>query len=294
MRLGQDIENELGGYELARPDTGAWEGNGLTLNIPPSPISKESSAPRRPPPLMLDIARPGSASPSEPPNRPLPPRPMSKLGASGNAVNGPRLPAPTRPPPLRPQAPLGMNPPTRPGTAASQGMDEKALPRIIGSTRRFSYGSLNSNRRPLKYGEGKYSHIELVPQPSDDPDDPLVSDHLFQNAACKPNRPSELGTLEEGAQLLVASVDGSDDWCDQDHFGDGECPACRVVRGVVHICHGPDRHPPDSLSRVWLCVPCRRESVRKETALSGLLAVGVYRYRMEYQCYQQLWPMLGR
>ncbi|KAK0643220.1 major facilitator superfamily domain-containing protein [Cercophora newfieldiana] len=175
MRLGQDIEKELGGYDgLARPETGAWEGNGLTLAIPPSPISKESkepreSSPRRPPPLRLDIGSPG-ASPSEPPNRPLPPRPASKAASASDA---PRIPAPTRPPPLRPQAPLGMNPPTRPGTAASQGMDEKG-PRMVMSTRRLSYGSItSSSRRPLKYGSGKFSHVELVPQPSDDPDDPL-------------------------------------------------------------------------------------------------------------------------
>ncbi|KAK0627624.1 major facilitator superfamily domain-containing protein [Immersiella caudata] len=171
MRLGQDIEKELGGYDgLARPETGVWEGNGLTLAIPPSPIAKESkeAPPRRPPPLRLDLGSPGS--PSEPPNRPLPPRPTSKLASS---LDAPRRPPPTRPPPLRPQAPLGMNPPTRPGTAASQGMDEKAAPRIITSNKRLSYGSMTSSRRPLKYGQGKFSHIELVPQPSDDPDDPL-------------------------------------------------------------------------------------------------------------------------
>jgi hypothetical protein len=171
MRLGQDIEKELGGYDGARPETGAWEGNGLTLAIPPSPVAKESkeSSPRRPPPLRLDLGSPGS--PSEPPNRPLPLPPKSKLASSLDAL---RIPAPSRPPPLRPQAPLGMNPPTRPGTAASQGTNEKA-PRIIMSNKRLSYGSMTSSRRPLKYGQGKFSHVELVPQPSDDPDDPLVS-----------------------------------------------------------------------------------------------------------------------
>ncbi|KAK1752179.1 MFS general substrate transporter [Echria macrotheca] len=147
-----------------------------TVTIPPSPPSKESpSPPRRPPPLRIDTSRPGTAddSPSDPPTRPLPPRPpMSKMAEPS------RL-APIRPPPaFRPQAPLAMNPPTRPGTAASQGSEWKAPPplpasRMVGSSRRLSYGSIVSSRRPVKFGQGKFSHVELVPQPSDDPDDPL-------------------------------------------------------------------------------------------------------------------------
>ncbi|TWU72759.1 hypothetical protein ED733_002612 [Metarhizium rileyi] len=33
--------------------------------------------------------------------------------------------------------------------------------------------SLSNCQKSIKYGKGKYAHIELVPQPSDDPDDPL-------------------------------------------------------------------------------------------------------------------------
>jgi len=74
-----------------------------------------------------------------------------------------------------------MNPPTRPGTAASQGRDEKVLPnpRLVMSNRILSYQSITSSRRPLKYCP--ISHVELVPQPSDDPDDPLVSDNLLRD-----------------------------------------------------------------------------------------------------------------
>jgi hypothetical protein len=39
----------------------------------------------------------------------------------------------------------------------------------------MSWSSVSTSRRPIKYGKGKFSHVELVPQPSDDPDDPLVS-----------------------------------------------------------------------------------------------------------------------
>lgn len=188
MGLDLDFEKELSVEQARRGDSVVGittkDGNGFTLTIPPPPPAKEASketsketSPRRPPPLRLDAIRPGSASPSEPPNRPLPPRPMSKMDSSSRPSTGvsePKKPSPTRPPPLRPQAPLGMNPPTRPGTAASQGSGVMGMLKIVGSNKRLSYAaSVASSRRPIKYGQGKYKHIELVPQPSDDPDDPL-------------------------------------------------------------------------------------------------------------------------
>ena len=45
---------------------------------------------------------------------------------------------------------------------------------VTASTKRLSFASLSSTRRPIKYGKGKHSRVELVPQPSDDGDDPLV------------------------------------------------------------------------------------------------------------------------
>lgn len=181
--MGLDLEKELD-VELARPD-GSIDGvanegrKGFRITVPPPPPVKESSAsPRKPTPWKLQLSRPGSASPSGPPTRPLPAKPMSSR-QTPSPSGLPGKPAPTRPPPLRPQAPLAMNPPTRPGTAASgatsQASDWKAPPRIIGSTKRLSYGSISLSRRPIKYGQGKFKNIELVPQPSDDPDDPLVS-----------------------------------------------------------------------------------------------------------------------
>lgn len=35
--------------------------------------------------------------------------------------------------------------------------------------------SLSNSQKPIKYGTGNGAGIELVPQPSDDPEDPLVS-----------------------------------------------------------------------------------------------------------------------
>ncbi|KAK4152153.1 major facilitator superfamily domain-containing protein [Chaetomidium leptoderma] len=139
------------------------------MEIPPQPPAKE--LPALPAPstrLRIDPLGP-IASPSQPPNRPLPPRPTAK------SLGSPEIPQPSRPPPLkfRIQAPLGMNPPTRPGTAASQTSKPTPQLRFPGSTKRFSWASMAS-KRPIKYAQGKYGRVELVPQPSDDPDDPLT------------------------------------------------------------------------------------------------------------------------
>ena len=46
---------------------------------------------------------------------------------------------------------------------------------MTSSSKRLSWNSIStSKRRPIKYGTGKNSAVELVPQPSDDPEDPLV------------------------------------------------------------------------------------------------------------------------
>ncbi|OLN97614.1 putative MFS-type transporter C1271.10c-like protein 2 [Colletotrichum chlorophyti] len=43
---------------------------------------------------------------------------------------------------------------------------------MTGSTKRLSFSTTTSQRK-IKYGTGKYSQMELSPQPTDDPDDPL-------------------------------------------------------------------------------------------------------------------------
>lgn len=71
-----------------------------------------------------------------------------------------------------------------------------------------------ANRR-IKYGQGKFGNVELVPQPSDDPDDPLVRyispeyllvAHLIQLTS------AELANVEERAQLLLADAFCCHDW----------------------------------------------------------------------------------
>lgn len=46
---------------------------------------------------------------------------------------------------------------------------------MTSSTRRLSFGPMSSGQqRTIKFGRGRFSTTELIPQPSDDPDDPLV------------------------------------------------------------------------------------------------------------------------
>lgn len=168
--------------ELARPGTAASNGQRsvriVSMSGPPPPV----------PPKDLPVSSPASSRPSNtskqgdslsmfgtnvslPPNRPLPqpptrPRPQLRVDTSI-----PDTPSRTRPSQRqRLLVPLGMNPPTRPGTSTSE---QSAAPTAFTMT--GSNKSVMSIRRPPKYGMGKHRNVELVPQPSDDPDDPLVS-----------------------------------------------------------------------------------------------------------------------
>ena len=85
---------------------------------------------------------------------------------------------PKKPPPIL------VPPPKRTATVAVVPMRSKAPPSIsetdsqrpmTSSSKRLSWSSIStSKRRPIKYGSGKHAMTELVPQPSDDPEDPLV------------------------------------------------------------------------------------------------------------------------
>ncbi|KAK0744837.1 hypothetical protein B0T21DRAFT_407913 [Apiosordaria backusii] len=211
--LGIDLMKELGLNGGGTGNDGSSTAGLIESFPPPPPPAKEPHhmmAKKKPSQSSLN----SSSSPKEPPNRPLPPRPVSKVGGLSRSTTSasafitstallpppsmpppsvppPSVPAPNRPPPakplppsVRPQQPLGMNPPTRPGTSATTKTATSAATTIefppvslMNSKPRMSWtstaaSSLNVPRR-IKYGQGKYSHVELVPQPSDDLDDPL-------------------------------------------------------------------------------------------------------------------------
>ncbi|RFU74960.1 major facilitator superfamily transporter [Trichoderma arundinaceum] len=74
-------------------------------------------------------------------------------------------------PPTVPLPPI----PTSPSSTKSRSATIIGSPRpTMGSTKKASLTSISWRpHKPIKYGSGKFSHVELVPQPSDDPQDPL-------------------------------------------------------------------------------------------------------------------------
>jgi hypothetical protein len=81
-----------------------------------------------------------------------------------------------------------------------------------GSSKRLSFSSVAS-KMTTKYGSGKYSGIALVPQPSNDPDDPLVcpSNHRFLQTIltrCTQNWPTWRKNLNFVALLYMVALVG--------------------------------------------------------------------------------------
>lgn len=106
--------------------------------------------------LQAQMAAPMFGSPE-----PLWPTTTTQAGASSEDLARPNLdvPAGRVRPFSRPPRPVSKDPPRL----------------LTTSTKRLSLASIFS-RRSIKYGTGKHAGVELVPQPSDDPDDPLVRD----------------------------------------------------------------------------------------------------------------------
>lgn len=109
-------------------------------------------------------------APAPPPTAPLPPLPTHSRPGTARS-DGSVTSLATRLPPLAPvpshTAPRPVPVPFRGNPAGAPAMT------IPTSTKRLSFSSLETSKRPIKFGKGKYTSVELVPQPSDDPDDPL-------------------------------------------------------------------------------------------------------------------------
>lgn len=102
----------------------------------------------------------------------VPPSPIAKDDEKDNEEE------PKKPPPI--MVPQSRNTdavavvPKRPKAPPSFSGTDSPRP-MTSSSKRLSWNSIStSKRRPIKYGSGKYAMTELVPQPSDDPEDPLV------------------------------------------------------------------------------------------------------------------------
>lgn len=199
MDLGRDLN-----LELVRPRTANSNNEGdqprpgtvkrVEIVVPPSPPTKEASRPG----TSSSNIRPGTSGSTTRPGTSASTRPgtsaSTRPGTSASTGSKLRtrlmgLPAG----PKKPSKPLTIHVDTWKTSQAPPRIDE--LPRLTAprkapqpprpvwldgerpttsSSKRLSWGSIASSRRPIKYGTGKHARVELVPQPSDDPDDPLV------------------------------------------------------------------------------------------------------------------------
>lgn len=112
---------------------------------------------------------------------------------------------------------------SRPGTSRSQ-------------VSKLHTGVTNTTRGTrIKHGHGKYATTELVPQPSDDPEDPLVRESLSISHRYRCSRVSrkdhvrtdfshlELANMEERTELLLHTHDCCHGKRDEDHLDQREC-----------------------------------------------------------------------
>lgn len=89
----------------------------------------------------------------------------------------PQTPKPVLQSPKQTQSPAHVSiekPPPVPEKDFALSSSANSIRPMTRSTNRLSFSTMNSMRqRNIKFGSGKHSKIELIPQPSDDPDDPL-------------------------------------------------------------------------------------------------------------------------
>jgi hypothetical protein len=133
-------------------------------------------------------------------------------------------------PPSVPLPPLPTSPTSTRSTKSikstkSRSTTLRGSPRpMTGSTKKPSLTSISWRPyKPTKYGSGRFSNVELVPQPSDDPQDPLVS---FPNLPVPGPYDSyldllELASMEERTQLGIATFHGLLDRSNEN------CPYCK-------------------------------------------------------------------
>lgn len=114
-------------------------------------------------------------------------------------------------PPSVPLPPLPTSPSSTRSTK-SRSTTLRGSPRpMTGSTKKPSLTSISWRPyKPTKYGSGRFSHVELVPQPSDDPQDPLVSYPNLQEPGPKGSYLDllELASMEERIKLGIATLYG--------------------------------------------------------------------------------------
>ncbi len=148
----------------------------VMLTVPPSPPSKDvegKAETKKTTDMPATVQTTPPTPPAPAPTTPLPavPQPPAPTAAIPPPKYTPRMPA-SKPAPLR----MDILPNRRPMTAMTAMTAMTSMTGMTTTTaRRLSFSSTTTMRRPIKYAKGTHARIELVPQPSDDDEDPLVS-----------------------------------------------------------------------------------------------------------------------
>lgn len=179
---------------------------------------------------------------------------------------------------------------TRPTTASTtRPMTASTIRPMTASTKRMSMSSIAS-KKTIKYGTGKHARVELVPQPSDDPEDPLVSAQAKRQVLVQLTRHPELAHVEKESQLLLAPLHDGHHRGHENHVGDREQHHSHDKRRILHRGRGADRRSADD---VWLernGRPGDREGVRQAPGLPVFDGCHLYRSAVECLCEGQLRP----
>lgn len=137
-----------------------------TLNIFPTTKPKETKIRETPPKGTMSTPHPLGMSPPDQVTIPAPTKP-----ARPSRPSSLRLSSLTRDGPLTTDRVVIVDS-SRPSTSRSNRSQLKT------SYTTYSTSTTGKGGR-IKYGRGKYATTELIPQPSDDPEDPLVKSNLF-------------------------------------------------------------------------------------------------------------------
>ena len=195
--------------------------------------------------------------------------------------------------------PIAVPPPKMTDTVAVVPKKPKIFPTLISrtesprpmtsSSKRLSWNSIStSKRRPIKYGTGKNFAVELVPQPSDDPEDPLVGS--ANSAVRRPHlnilltHLSELADLEERTQLLCAPDDSSVSGCDEDRFYQCQQQFGSELLRVLYSRGRLDRRSIDRFRLHWPSELDRSKDMGSKTSVSGFHGTDVRWLDVEHAC----------
>lgn len=161
-------------------------------------------------------------------------------------------------------------------------------------SRRRSFSAMSSATRPKLYGQGKHMNTELVPQPTDDPSDPLVH-NISVSSWSRPNtdRVIELAEVEEGTQLLCVADHGGPGRRHEDRVRQREQRHGNAILGSIHRNRGPHGRAPGCFCFFGALEQHGRCAMGEATCLSAVDDSGLHWLRLEHTGRQELCPVHG-